>query len=125
MVAVRTCGDQLALQIGFHCFVSAAGGSRYDFHACFCQSVLRAGTQAAADQNVNSVIRKKTGQGTMAQTVIADHLAGDDLAVFDLIDLKLFCSSEMLEDVSILISCCNFHSCSPDSLETAPERISI
>ena len=45
----------------------------------------------------------------MAQAVVADDLAGHDLSVFHIIDLKLFRSSEVLEDISVIVGYCDLH----------------
>ncbi len=45
----------------------------------------------------------------MALAVRADHFSADDIAVFDIIELKLFRFAKMLENIPIFIRNCYFH----------------
>jgi hypothetical protein len=109
MVAVGTGIGQFALQVGFHSRVRVAGSARADFYARVRKRVQGTATQAPADQGPDVPVRQQAGQGTVADAVGRDHLTGKDLSVFYFIYLKIFCSSEMLEDIAVFIGYCYFH----------------
>ena len=48
-------------------------------------------------------------QRAMAAAVGADDFCFDDVSVFDVVNFKEFGVSEVLEDVTVLISNCYFH----------------
>ena len=109
VVAVSTGIGQFALQVGFHSRVRVAGSARADFDARAGQGVQGTAAQSAADQGPDVPVRQQAGQGTVADAVGRDYLTRKDLSVFYFIYLKIFCSSEMLEDVSVFIGYCYFH----------------
>ncbi len=109
VVAVGTRGDKGARQIIGDRLVRIALGSGDDCDPSLLESVHGTAAKAAADQDIDRVVRQKSRKGTVANAVGPDHLTGDDLSVLDIIDLEILGPSEVLEDVSVLISSCNSH----------------
>lgn len=73
------------------------------------QRILCSCTNAAADQNVNTVIDQQTGQGAMSGAAYVQNLRFGHLTVNRFINLKTLRMSEMLKNHAILIGYCNFH----------------
>ena len=109
MIAVGTCGNQGSVEKILNCLVRIALGACYHRDACLLKRVHGASAKAAADHDLNCTVCQKSGQSAMADTVGTDHFAGDDFAVFNVIYFKILCSSEVLEDISVIISNCYFH----------------
>ena len=93
----------------FYRLISRTGDAGVELNACFGKGCARAAADAAADQGVNTVFRQKSCQCAVAASVGIHDRGACDLLIFDGIDLKLFCVSEMLEYVSVFVSYCNFH----------------
>src|SRR5699024_3404836 len=70
---------------------------------------LRASADASADQYVHRLSGQKACQCSMAHTIGSDHFAGYYPVVFHLIYFEKFCFSEMLKNISIVISYCYLH----------------
>ena len=87
--------------------ISGCTGVKSD--ACLCQGISCSAADAAADQNLNAMGCKEACKCTVAAAVGIHYLAGEDLSVLRLINLKLFGVSEMLENLSVFVSNCNFH----------------
>ena len=112
VVTVRAFGDELAAKISFdrRVRVSRYPGDQLDpgrEHV-----VGRSAADAAAEEDVDALPREEARERAAAGSAGADHLALYDLAVFDLIDLHGLRVSEMLENSSVVIGCCDFHSLS-------------
>ena len=89
--------------------VSGTGNAAEETDAGCCKRILCAAADAAADQSINLVIKQEAGQCAVTLSFGADDkFVGDD-AVRDIINLKLFCMSEMLENHAVFISDCNSH----------------
>ena len=70
----------------------------------------RAPADAAANEHIDAALRKQSGEGAMASAVAADDFRCDDFSVFDFVDFELLRVAEMLEDLSVGIGGCDFHS---------------
>ena len=124
---VRTTGVVLAvvmvvvIAFGFGVIVQAVGEEgRYSFvcitvdaavqlDACLSKCRLRTAPDAAANEDVCLQCRKKSCQGTVSAAVGIYNFCIYDLAVLYLIELKLCGVTEVLKDLSVFISYCNFH----------------
>ena len=71
-----------------------------------CQCILGSGTNPATDQRINRLVLKQRCQCTMAGTVAPQNMRLRNLAILDRIDLELLRFSEMLENLTIIISNC-------------------
>ena len=45
----------------------------------------------------------------MSDTVCINNTRTNDFSVLNIVDFKLFGMTEVLEDLSAFVSCCNFH----------------
>ena len=109
MVAVGACGYQFASEICFHCFVCISLCTGAQFHACFRESRLCPAADAAADQHIHVLSGQKSGKGAVSASIGPDHFTGYNFVILHFVNLKLLCPSEMLKDISIVISYCYFH----------------
>ena len=100
---------ETAVQKCLHSAVGVAGSAAVELNTGLSQSVLSAGADAAADENVHPVGQQETGQSAVAAAVGIDDPGVDDGAVFHFIDLELFGVTKVLENGSVLISNCDFH----------------
>ena len=64
---------------------------------------------AAADQDIDSLLCKKSCKCTMSGAIGADHFTGNNLVILHLIYLEKLRFSKVLKNVSIIVCCCNFH----------------
>ena len=103
IILKRPLGKGLCRRIG------GTGNTAVEANPRLGQRVLRAHANAAADQRVHLRRFQEAGQRAMAAAVGGHNLFGDDLAVRYVVELKLLRMAEMLEDFSILISCCDSH----------------
>ena len=102
---------QTAVQEGLYGQIRISGSSRIKRNARLGKGFSGAGAQTAADQGVRAQAFDISGQRFMAVPVSADNFSSRDLSVFDRVNLKLFCPSEMLENFSVFISYRDFHKC--------------
>ena len=79
----------------------------------FCQRHLCATADAAADQCIHALRRQKARQRAITAAVGIYNLRRKDFAVLRFIYFELSGVSKMLEDLTILISDCNFHGFAP------------
>ena len=80
-------------------------GNNIDFRECSPSHF----TYASADHHVRFCCLKEAGKCAMTDSVRVNDLLINDLAIFDVVKLELFCLSEVLEYISVLISYCNPH----------------
>ena len=111
MVAVGAGVDELAPQVCLHRLVRAAGGPGTELDALLRESCLGSAADAAADQNVNALLRQQPRQGPVAAAVGREDAGRDYLSVLDLIDFEGLRVSEVLEHFSVFIGDCDFHGC--------------
>ena len=109
MVTISAGVNQIAPQKRLYCLVGVSGSACADFDPRILKRVQRSAAKTAADQHLNVVSRKKSRQRAVADPVRADHFTRHDLSILYLIYFKTLCSSEMLENVSVIIGYCNLH----------------
>ena len=78
-------------------------------NACICESHLSTAADPAADQYRYVLLCEKSRKRAVTATVRIHDRCGNDLAVLYCVDLKLLGVSEMLKDLSVFVSNCNFH----------------
>ena len=100
---------QVASQECFYSIIGIAGNAAVELDASLSQSHLCTAADTAADQNINTAAKEETGQGTVAAAVGIHDLGGNDVAIFDIVNLKLLGVTEMLENQLVCVSYCNFH----------------
>jgi hypothetical protein len=111
VVTVGTGVHKVASQIGLDCLVSVSGSACADFDSRILERVQSSAAQTAADQHLNVVPGKKSCQRSVPDPVGTDHFTRYDLSVLYLIYFKTLSSSEMLKDISVIISYRNLHIC--------------
>ena len=99
-----SCKQSLNRSVGRAC------GACIHLDACLAERVDCAPTDAATNEYVNAALRKQSGKCAMASTVAADDLRCDDFPAFDFVDFELLRVAEMLEDFSVGVGGCDFHS---------------
>ena len=73
------------------------------------QRCARAGADAAADQDADTLLLQKFRKRAVAAAVGVDDLHIGDAVILDRVNLKLLGVAEMLENLSVFIGCCNFY----------------
>ncbi len=101
---------QAAVQQGSYCCIGIAGYTGKQANACLSQGHLSTAANAAADQCVCIDGIQDTGQCAVTLSVGVDHFCAYHFVIFDGVYFKLFGVSEMLENLSVIVGNCNFHS---------------
>ena len=103
IVFKRSPGESLCRRVGrtLHSGVETDSG--------IGESVLCAHTDSAADQRVNLCCLQESRKSAVTAAVCVNDLLVYDFTVLDIIELELHRVSEMLKDLSIFISYCDFH----------------
>ena len=101
--------DQLTLYQRFRSRVRAAADTAEKLNTGCIQRHPGAAAYAAADQNIHSQRLQNTGQGSVTASIGIHHLGRNDLALLNLVNLKLLSVAKMLEDLAVFISDCNSH----------------
>ena len=89
--------------------VSCARNAAKQLNPGLCKSVLRTGTNTAAENDIYTVLNKEAHQCTMTLPIGRNDFAGRKLTVFDVINLKLCRVSEVLVHLTVFIRDCDFH----------------
>ena len=105
---IRVIG-QVPIQQCLHLRIRIARRAGIKLNAGFCQRHTRAAADAAADQDIYTVLAQKAGQCAMAAACRIHNLRGNDPAILHRIQLELLAVAEMLEHLTILIGNRNFH----------------
>ena len=105
--------SQLPCQECLHRFVRITGNAAVNLNAGACQSHLRATADAAANQDLRAHAAQQSCQSAVAAAAGIVDLSGKNLAVLDLVNLKLRGVSKMLEDFPLPISNRDFHNYTP------------
>ena len=100
---------QLICEKGLYRRVRIPAGSAVELNARFRQCRLSAAADAAADQDIRLQGRENARKSTVAGSVGAYHLGGNNLSVLYIVNLKGFCVSKMLKNLSIFVSNCDSH----------------
>lgn len=90
-------------QKGRHIFICAAGSAGVKLNPGLGQRRTCAAADAAADENIDSMLLKETGQRAVAAAIGVNDLGGEDLGALYLIDLKLLAMPEVLKNLSVFI----------------------
>ena len=103
-IVIQFAGDQ-----GLGCRVGAAADTAIELDARLGQSHLGAAADAAADQNVRVEGIQNPCQGAVTAAHGVHNFRRYDLAVLNIINLKLLGMAEVLEDVAVFVSNCDSH----------------
>ena len=101
--------DELTGQIVCNNSICIAGNTAEQLNTRLCQSRLRTGTNAAAEDDIRTVLYKEAHQCPVALTIGGDHLTAQDLTVFCIVDFELCGVAEVLEHLTIFVRNCDFH----------------
>lgn len=101
--------DEPACQIVCHSAVGTAGKAAEHLDAGLHQSYLRAGADAAAENNIGTLLYQETDQRTVALPVGGNHLRPEELSVFGLIEFELCTPAKMLEHLTVFKRYCDLH----------------
>ena len=99
----RTC------QEGLHSLVGIAADTAVDLDVGILQCKAGAAANATADEHVHSQTLQEACQCAVTEAVVSDYFAGNNCTVFYDINLKLFGTSEVLENLTVFIRNRNFH----------------
>ena len=111
MVAVRIgVKNKISCKVIRNNAVSCARNAAKQLNPGLCKSVLRTGTNTAAENDIYTVLNKEAHQCTMTLPIGRNDLAGRKLTVFDVINLELCRVSEVLVHLTVFIRNCDFHS---------------
>ena len=89
--------------------IARTADTAVELDACLRKSHLCATADTSADQYRYILLCEKSRKRTVTATVRIHDRCGNDLAVLYCVDLKLLGVSEMLKDLSVFVSNCNFH----------------
>ena len=90
--------------------ISRSGYATIKLYASLSQRILCSHPNTAADQGIDLRVFQKACQCSMSVAVCRYDLLGNYPAIVYIVQFKLLCVSEMLEDFSILIRYCDSHS---------------
>lgn len=102
--------SQIACKQCVHRIISTSADTAEKTNACLRKCILCAAADTAADQGIHPMLHQKSSQCTMSASVGINHFCVHNFAVCNLIDLEFCCVSKVLENLSVFISYCNFHS---------------
>ena len=89
--------------------VSCARNAAKQLNPGLCKSVLRTGTNTAAENDIYAVLNKEAHQCTMALPIGRNDLTAQNLAVFCIVDFELRGVAKVLEHLTVFIRDCDFH----------------
>ena len=89
--------------------VSCARNAAKQLNPGLCKSVLRTGTNTAAENDIYAVPNKEAHQCTMALTIGRSNLTAQNLAVFCIVDFELCGVAKVLEHLTVFVRNCDFH----------------
>ena len=111
MAAVRIgVKDKMTGQIVRHSGICIAGNAAKQLNPGLCKSVLRTGTNTAAENDIYTVLNKEAHQCTMTLPIGRNDLTAQNLAVFCIVDFELCGVAKVLEHLTVFIRNCDFHS---------------
>ena len=93
----------------FDCGIRRATNTAVKLDSCLCQCHLCATADAAANKCVNAERGKKSCKCSVTATVGIHYFAAYNFSVLCVINLKLFGMAEVLKDLSVFVSYCNFY----------------
>ena len=89
--------------------VSCARNAAKQLNPGLCKSVLRTGTNTAAENDIYTVLNKEAHQCTMTLPIGRNDLTAQNLAVFCIVDFEQCGVSEVLVHLTVFIRNCDFH----------------
>ena len=92
----------------FDCSIAGTVNTTEKLDAGLGKCHLCAATDAAANKSINTENRKKSRKCSVTATVSINNFAVYNFSVLCGIDLKLLGMTEVLKDLSVLMSYCNF-----------------
>ena len=98
---------------GRNSFIGAAGYAAVEQNAGFLQRGARTAADAAADEHVDMQAAEKGRERLMTAVERFDFHGGDDAPVLCFVELETIGLTEMLKNVSVIVSDCNSHGKSP------------
>ena len=93
----------------FDCGIRRATNTAVKFDSCLCQCHLCSAADAAANKSINTERRKKSCQCSVTATIGVNHFTIYNFSAFYCVNPKLLGMTEVLKDLSVFISYCNFH----------------
>jgi hypothetical protein len=109
MITVGSAVDKFSAEIHLNGSIRVAGRTGADLDSRVPKRVQSAAAKASAYKDFYILICKKACQCSVTDTVGTDHPTVNDLVVFYLVNFEVFCSSKVLEDISVVICNCDFH----------------
>ena len=103
VIAEITCEQRLNRR------VARADDTAEQTDACLRERHLRAAADTAANQDVRAVVAEHGRKRAVSLTVCIHNGRRNDLSVFNIVNLERFGVTEMLKDLFVFISNCNFH----------------
>ena len=97
-----------ACQQGVHRRVRLAADAAVELDTGLRQCHLGTAADTAANQGIHAPLHQKSRQCAVAAAVGVHHFLPDDLAVCHLIELELLRVAEVLKDLTVFISNCDF-----------------
>ena len=101
--------DELTRQIVCSNSICIAGNAAEHLNSSLHQGNLCAGANAAAENDIRTMLNQKADQCAMTLTIGGNHLTAQDLAVFRIVDFELCGAPEVLEHPTIFVRNCDFH----------------
>ena len=93
----------------FNCGIRGTADAAVKLDAGFCKCCLCATADAAAYKSVNAERRKKSCKCSVTAAVGINNFAIDYFPIFSSIDHILFGMTEVLKDLPVFVSYCNFN----------------
>jgi ABC-type multidrug transport system fused ATPase/permease subunit len=109
MITIGSAVDKFTPEVHLYSSIRVAGRTRADLDPGVPERVQSAAAKSAADEDLYILIRKKAGQRSVADAIGTEHPTVNDLVVFYLVNFEIFCSSKVLKDISVVVSCRDFH----------------
>ena len=102
--------DKMTGQIVRHSCICIARNAAKQLNPGLCKSVLRTGTNTAAENDIYTVLNKEAHQCTMALPIGRNDLTAQNLAVFCIVDFEQCGVAKVLEHLTVFVRNCDFHS---------------
>ena len=110
MVAVRIgVKNKISCKVTRNNAVSCARNAAKQLNPGLCKSVLRTGTNTAAENDIYTVLNKEAHQCTMTLPIGRNDLTAQNLAVFCIVDFELCGVAKVLEHLTVFVRNCDFH----------------
>ena len=109
MITSSSFGCKLAFQVCLYCLIRISLSAWTQFNAGLCKCCLSSATDSTTNQNIYVLSCKQSCQCSVSFPIRTDHFTGNHLIIFHFIHFESLCLSKMLENISVVISYCNFH----------------